>query len=81
MSDVTAAAPRLVTASGAAVAAASFAAVLVILGFYFAGHTPPAVWFWVALWGFPVGFLLMCTAMMVSLVRRRRSRHGVQPAH
>lgn len=59
---------------GVAITAISFVALLVILGLYFAQIVPHAALYWVALWGFPVGFALMCTYVLLSLGRRRRVR-------
>lgn len=68
---VSAPAIRFATLAGALITAVSFASVLVILGFYFAQSTPHAVWYWIALWGFPVGFALVCASMLMALARRR----------
>lgn len=56
------------------VTAASFAALLLILGIYFAQGTPHPGLYWTALWGFPLGFALMCLYMVLNLGRRRRLR-------
>ncbi|TLP74060.1 hypothetical protein [Nesterenkonia sphaerica] len=57
--------------SGVTVTALSFAALLSILGFYFADSVPHASLYWIALWGFPAGFVLMCLHMVLNLKRRR----------
>lgn len=57
-----------------AVTAASFAALVLILGIYFAQGTPHPGLYWTALWGFPLGFSLMCVYVVLSLGRRRRLR-------
>ncbi|GAA1808760.1 hypothetical protein [Nesterenkonia flava] len=63
---------RLCLILGVVVTAASFVALLVILGFYFAGSSQHPQLFGTALWGFPVGFTLMCLYVIFSLGRRRR---------
>lgn len=63
---------RAVLILGVVVTAASFIALLLILGLYFAQITPHASLYWTALWGFPAGFALMCTYMLITVARRRR---------
>ena len=56
------------------ITAASFASLVLILGIYFAQGTPHPGLYWTALWGFPLGFALMCGYVLLSLGRRRRQR-------
>lgn len=65
---------RAALVAAVTVTAASFAALLVILGIYFAQGTPHPGLYWTALWGFPLGFALMCVYVVLSLGRRRRLR-------
>lgn len=65
---------RTVLVIAVAVTAASFAALLLILGIYFAQGTPHPGLYWTALWGFPLGFSLMCVYVVLSVGRRRRLR-------
>lgn len=57
---------------GVTVTIISFAALLAILGLYFAETTPPASLYWAALWGFPAGFVLMCLHLLLTIGSRRR---------
>lgn len=57
---------------GVAVTAVSFAALLIILGLYFADTTPHPGLYWAVLWGFPAGFVLMCGYLLATLKTRRR---------
>ncbi|WP_150461949.1 hypothetical protein [Nesterenkonia ebinurensis] len=57
---------------GVSITAASFAALLIILGLYFAEAIPHPGLYWAALWGFPVGFALMCLYLVANLKARRR---------
>lgn len=57
---------------GVVITALSFVALLVILGLYFADTTPAASLYWVTLWGFPVGFILMCAYLLLSIRGRRQ---------
>lgn len=63
---------RAVLILGVVITAASFIALLLIIGLYFAQITPHASLYWTALWGFPAGFALMCTYMLITVARRRR---------
>ncbi|NDK32740.1 hypothetical protein [Nesterenkonia haasae] len=56
---------------GVIISAASFIALIAILGFYFAGTVPHPGFYWAALWGFPIGFVLMCVYLLINLGRRR----------
>lgn len=60
--------------AGVAITAASFLALLAILGLYFAGADPHPSLYFTALWGFPVGFTLMIVYMLMAMSRRRRRR-------
>lgn len=61
------------------VTAAAFAAVLLILGIYFADSTPHPGLYWLALWGFPTGFVLMCLYVGLGPVRRRARQMRQSP--
>lgn len=54
------------------VTAAAFTSLMVILAVYFAQGTPHPGLYWTALWGFPLGFALMCVYVVTGPVRRRR---------
>ena len=56
---------------GVIITTVSFFALIAILGFYFGGTVPHAGLYWAALWGFPVGFVLMCLYLLINLGRRR----------
>lgn len=60
--------------TGVVITAASFLALLAILGLYFAGTDPHPALYFTALWGFPVGFTLMIVYMLLAMSRRRRRR-------
>lgn len=60
---------------GVVITVLSFIALLTILGLYFAEVTPAASLYWVALWGFPVGFILMCVYLLLN-IRGRRQKLG-----
>lgn len=65
-------AARISLLLGVAVTAVSFTALLIILGLYFAEARPHPGLYWAALWGFPVGFALMCGYLLATLRTRRR---------
>lgn len=65
---------RALLLTGVVVTAASFLALLAILGLYFAGTDPHPALYFTALWGFPVGFTLMIVYMLLAMSRRRRRR-------
>ncbi|TLP98274.1 hypothetical protein FEF26_05640 [Nesterenkonia salmonea] len=56
---------------GVIITGASFLSLITILGFYFAGTVPHSGLYWAALWGFPLGFVLMCVYLLINLGRRR----------
>lgn len=60
---------------GVATVVVSFLALVGVLIYYFAGVTP-AIWlFWLALFAFPTGFILLLIALVGNvMVRRRRQR-------
>lgn len=62
---------------GVLITAASFLALLVILGVYFAGADPHPALYFTALWGFPVGFTLMVIHVLYAMSRRRRRRAAI----
>lgn len=64
---------RAVLVIGVAITAVSFLALLLILGLYFGEIIPHASLYWITLWGFPIGFALMCIYVMLQLNRRRRT--------
>lgn len=64
--------PRAALLLAVVVMTVSFAALLIILALYFAQTTPHPVFYWLALWGIPVGFALMCIYMLMRLGGRRR---------
>lgn len=63
--------PRAALSLGVIATAVSFIALLAILGSYFAGSVPHEGLYWLALWGFPAGFVLMCLYMVINLRKRR----------
>ena len=65
---------RAMLLAGVAITAASFLALLAILGLYFAEADPHPSLYFTALWGFPVGFTLMIVYMLMAMSRRRRRR-------
>lgn len=64
---------RSVLRVGVVLTALSFVALLVILGLYFAEIDPHPGLYWTTLWGFPLGFALMCTYVLTAVARRRRT--------
>lgn len=56
---------------GVVITVLSFVALLAILGLYFAEITPAASLYWATLWGFPVGFILMCAYLLLNIRERR----------
>ncbi|GAA4839795.1 hypothetical protein [Garicola koreensis] len=74
MSSVPAPASRAVLFLAVASTAAAVVSVLLILGIYFAGVTPHPALFGTALWGLPVGFVLLCGYVVLDMRRRRRLR-------
>lgn len=62
---------------GVLITAASFLALLLILGLYFAGAEPHPVLYFTSLWGFPVGFTLMVIHVLYAMSRRRRRRAAI----
>ena len=69
--SATGSAARVSLALGVVLTAISFAALLTILGLYFAGVTPHPSLYWAALWGFPAGFALLCFNLLLTMGRRR----------
>ncbi|WP_022873610.1 hypothetical protein [Nesterenkonia alba] len=65
---------RALLVTGVVVTTVAFLALLTVLGLYFAEQTPHPGLYWVLLWGFPVGFLLMIGYMLLNLRSRRAVR-------
>ncbi|GAB3190778.1 hypothetical protein [Nesterenkonia suensis] len=63
---------RAVLFLGVAITAAAFVALVLILGLYFAEADPHPALYFTALWGFPLGFVLMITSVLQAMGRRRR---------
>lgn len=68
---------RALLVLGVIITAASFLALLVILGLYFTGADPHPALYFTALWGFPVGFTLMIVHVLYAMSRRRRRRAAI----
>lgn len=68
------AASRAVLLSGVTVTALAALALAVILGLYFAEADPHPGLYAAALWGFPLGFVLMIVYVLQAMARRRRRR-------
>ena len=58
--------------SGVVITALSGIALLVILSLYFMETDPHPAFYVAALWGFPLGFALLISFLLVSVNRRRR---------
>lgn len=63
---------RVLLWSGAVITAAAAIALLVILALYFVQQDPPTGFYFTALWGFPLGFMLLIAYLLFSINRRRR---------
>jgi uncharacterized RDD family membrane protein YckC len=63
---------RVLLWSGGVITAAAAIALLVILALYFVQQDPPTGFYFTALWGFPLGFLLLIAYLLFSMNRRRR---------
>ena len=73
-SSVPAPASRAVLILAGVSTAAAVASVLLILVLYFAGAAPHPALFGTALWGLPLGFVLLCGYVVLDMRRRRRLR-------
>ena len=66
---------RAVLWVGVASVVISFLALIGVLVYYFAGVTPATWLFWLALFAFPTGFILLLVALIGNVfVRRQRQR-------
>ena len=60
---------------GVSIVVISFLALIGVLVYYFVGVTPATSLFWLALFAFPTGFILLLVALIGNiLVRRKRQR-------
>ena len=60
---------------GVSIVVISFLALIGVLVYYFVGVTPATWLFWLALFAFPTGFILLLVALIGNiLVRRKRQR-------
>lgn len=60
---------------GVSIVVISFLALIGVLVYYFVGVTPATWLFWLALFAFPTGFMLLLVALLGNiLVRRKRQR-------
>ena len=66
---------RLVLWLGVSTVVISFLALIGVLVYYFAGATPATWLFWLALFAFPTGFILLLIALIGNVfVRRKQQR-------
>ena len=61
---------------GTVLTAAALVSLVTILGAYFLSLDASPTFYFVALWGFPVGFALMLVHMVLSMRHRRTARSG-----
>lgn len=60
---------------GVSIVVISFLALIGVLVYYFAGVTPATWLFWLALFAFPTGFILLLVALLGNIwVRRKHQR-------
>jgi len=60
---------------GVSIVVISFLALIGVLVYYFAGVTPATWLFWLALFAFPTGFILLLVALVGNIwVRRKHQR-------
>ncbi|HEY4558756.1 MAG TPA: hypothetical protein VIG82_11245 [Enteractinococcus sp.] len=60
---------------GVGIVVISFLALIGVLVYYFVGVTPATWLFWLALFAFPTGFILLLVALVGNIfVRRKRQR-------
>ena len=66
---------RVVLWLGVSTVVISFLALIGVLVYYFMGVTPATWLFWLALFAFPTGFILLLVALIGNIfVRRKRQR-------